>query len=53
MATYEVIYEGTVREVYLVEAGSKDEALAMWSDEEPYSSEVIDGAPISAVEVDE
>lgn len=45
MALYEVIYKGTVRESYLVDADSEDEALENWSDHEPVNSEVIDGGP--------
>lgn len=40
---WKVIYEGTVREVYLVSASSKEEALDKWPDWEPDFSEVIDG----------
>ena len=53
MALYEVIYEGTVRETYLVEAESEDEALENWSNDEPTSSEVIDGAPTEVILVEE
>lgn len=45
MKTYEVIYEGTVRETYLVEANSEDEARENWHrlSDHPLSSEMIDG----------
>lgn len=42
--TYTVIYEGTVRETYSVEAESEEEARQKWCDYDPISSEVIDGA---------
>lgn len=50
---YEVIYIGTVREVYYVEAESEEEARRIWSDNEPLSSEVIEGAVESVREVGE
>lgn len=53
MATYEVIFEGTVREVYFVEASSEAEAMENWADVEPDISEVLDGAPVSATEVED
>lgn len=53
MATYEVIFEGTIREVYFVEAGSEDEAMDIWADVEPDVSEVLDGSLVSVREVDE
>lgn len=43
MPTYEVIYEGTCREVYLFDAESEAEAREKWSDFEPMVSELIDG----------
>lgn len=43
MPTYEVIYEGICREVYLVDAESEAEAREKWSDSEPIASESIDG----------
>lgn len=53
MAVYKVIFEGTIREVYFVEADSKDEAMENWADFEPDISEVMDGAPVSAELVDD
>lgn len=50
MKTYTVIYEGTIREVYSVEAHNAAEAREIWSDFEPDISEVIDG---QVVEVEE
>lgn len=52
MATYTVIYEGTVREVYSVEAGSEAEAREGWYEGELVISETIDGEVVG-VEVDE
>lgn len=43
MSTYIVIYEGTVREQYIVEADSPEHARQIWSDFDAVSSEVIDG----------
>lgn len=43
MTVYEVIYEGTVRETYLVDADSEDEALENWTEHGPVISEAIDG----------
>lgn len=53
MAMYEVIFEGTVREVYFVVADSEDEAMENWADYEPDVSEVMDGAPVSVELVDD
>lgn len=52
MKQFEVIYEGTVREVYHVFAETEDEARDIWSDEEPSYSEVIDGDVTYVVEVE-
>lgn len=49
--TWTVIYEGTVREVYTVTASSPEEALDKWSDQEPDSSESIDGRVTEVMEV--
>lgn len=51
--TWTVIYEGTVREVYTVTASSSEEALDKWSDQEPDSSEVIDGCVTDVMEAPE
>lgn len=48
---WKVIYEGTVREVYLVSASSKGDALYNWSDQEPDFSESIDGRVTDVMEV--
>lgn len=53
MALYEVVFEGTIREVYYVDADSEDEAMETWADVEPDVSEVMDGAPVSAEIVEE
>lgn len=50
---FEVVYIGTVREVYYVEAESEEEARRIWSDDEPLSSEVIDGGVESVREIGE
>lgn len=47
MATYRVECAGTVREVYLVEADSPEEAQQNWSDGELILSEVTDAEPSS------
>lgn len=47
MATYRVECVGTVREVYLVEAGSPEEAGRDWADGELILSEVTDAEPSS------
>lgn len=52
MPQFEVVYEGTVREIYYVDAETEDEARENWSDEEPSYSEVIDGEVVSTVEVE-
>lgn len=51
--TFTVVYEGTVHEIYTVVAESEEEARAIWSEEEPDSSEVIDGEVIEVIEVRE
>lgn len=43
MKSFELIYEGRVREVYNVMAESEDEARAKWMNSEPVVSEVVDG----------
>lgn len=50
MAHFTVVYEGRVREVYSVEAGSVEEAYEKWSDTEPEISEAIDGAVTEVTE---
>lgn len=52
MKEFEVVYEGTVREIYYVFAETEEEAMERWSDEEPSYSEVIDGDVVSTVEVE-
>lgn len=52
MKQFEVVYEGTVREVYHVFAETEEEARDLWSDEEPSYSEVIDGDVVSVEEVE-
>jgi len=47
---FHVTYEGRVKETYVVEAETAEEAAEKWSDYEPTSSEVIDG---SVVEIEE
>lgn len=51
MPTFEVVYEGTVREVYSVEAENEEEARNKWSDCEPDSSEVTDGEVVEVTHV--
>ena len=46
---FHVTYEGRVRETYVVEAETSEEAMEKWFDYEPISSEVVDG---SVVEVE-
>ncbi len=53
MPFYEVIYEGTVREIYSVEADSEEEARKKWSDNEPVQSEVIEGDVVDIREEEE
>ncbi|QDK01384.1 hypothetical protein SEA_WATERT_115 [Microbacterium phage WaterT] len=53
MKEYVVIYEGTIRETYLVTANSEDEAREIWSDFDAMSSEMIDGEVVDVVEDDE
>lgn len=43
MKNYELIWEGTVREVYSVMAESEDEARRKWMNSEPVVSEALDG----------
>ena len=52
MKEFEVVYEGTVREIYYVFAETEEEAMELWSDEEPSYSEVIDGDVVSVEEVE-
>ena len=48
---FEVVWIGTVREVYLVEAESEDEAREIWVHDEPFSSEPLDGDVVSVREL--
>ena len=50
MKQWTVVYEGRVRETYLVEAETESEAREKWSDYEPDTSEVLDGAVVSVEE---
>ena len=43
MSEYQVIYTGTVKQVYLVDADSEEEAREKWYDTDPVNSEVTDG----------
>ncbi|MCT2357059.1 hypothetical protein M3G54_01605 [Brevibacterium casei] len=43
MSEYRVVYEGRVREIYIVEAENEAEARERWSDFEPEASDVFDG----------
>lgn len=52
MPQFEVVYEGTVREIYYVFAETEDEARETWFEEEPSNSEVIDGDVVSVEEVE-
>ena len=51
MPQFEVVYEGTVREIYYVSAETEDEARETWFDEDPSYSEVIDGEVVYVEEV--
>lgn len=51
MPQFEVVYEGTVREIYYVFAETEDEARETWFDEDPSYSEVIDGDVVYVEEV--
>jgi hypothetical protein len=53
VSEYEVIYEGRVREVYIVAASSAAEAREKWCDTEPVISEVVDGSVVQVAPVDE
>ena len=50
MAQFSVIYEGLVRQEYVVEAETAEEAREKWSDTEPVSSEVIEGNVTEVIE---
>lgn len=52
MKDYAVVYEGTVRQVYIVEAESEDEAREKWSGSYLASSEMIEGGVVE-VSLDE
>jgi hypothetical protein len=51
MAQFEAVYEGQVREVYIVEAETMAEAEEAWPDGWLASSEVYDGDVVSIEEV--
>ena len=53
MATYRVECKGEVREVYLVEADSADEAMRRWSSGELLVSEASSVEPVFAMNEEE
>lgn len=53
MAQFEVVYEGSVREVYVVEADSEEEAREVWVDGWLASSEVYDGEVVDVEEMED
>lgn len=53
MPEFTVIYEGRVREQYAVTAATAEEARQKWSDEEPFISEVTDGAVTEVIREEE
>lgn len=50
MPQFELVYEGTGREVYVVEAETEEQAREIWWTTDPVSSEVLGGAIVSAKE---
>lgn len=52
MPEFEIVYEGQVREVYVVIADSEEEAREVWPDGWLASSEVYDGEVIRVEEID-
>jgi hypothetical protein len=52
MKEYEIVYEGTVREYYYVEAESAEQAREIWSEVDADTSEVIEGGVIEVNEVE-
>lgn len=53
MKRWIVTFEGRVRETYLVEAETAEEARDTWHDVEPEYSDVIDGGVIDVMEDDD
>ncbi len=53
MAQFEIVYEGQVREVYVVTADSRDEAFRTWPDGWLAQREVYDGEVVSVKEIEE
>lgn len=43
LRSYEVIWEGRVREIYVVDAHTEDEARDLWVGTQPVQSEAFDG----------
>lgn len=50
MSEFTLIYEGRIREQYIVEAETEEEARDKWSDTEPFISEVVDGGIVEVFE---
>lgn len=53
MPLFRLVYEGTAKEVYEVEADSEEEARDTWPNYGPIHMEMIDGEIVSAEEIDE
>lgn len=53
MAQFEIVYEGQVRETYIVDADSREEAERIWPDGWLAQSEVYDGEVVSVEEIEE
>lgn len=53
MSEYEVTVYTTVKEIYVVQAESEEEAMGNWSEEMPVLREAVDADVQSAVEVTE
>lgn len=52
MPEFEIVYDGQVREVYVVTADSEEEARRTWYDGTLVQSEVYDGEIYSVEEID-
>lgn len=52
MPEFEIVYEGRVREIYVITADSEEEARLNWVDADLAQSEVYDGEVISVEEID-
>jgi len=53
MSEFTLVYEGSIREYYAVEAETEEEAREKWSDNDPFISEVVEGGIVEVFQEDD